>query len=70
MAYGVISPKNNKTYYLHSMTRNVHNKLIKFYFFAGTITEETSENKLPEGYEVVFNAKSVLPVLKKIKVEN
>lgn len=67
MPYGVQSKKSGKTYYLHSKEVNLRGgKKQRIYYFAGNPTEFALDN-LPEGYEVIENARTGLPMLKKSK---
>jgi hypothetical protein len=66
MAYSVKSKKSGKTYYLHSKMVNLaSNRKQRIYYFAGKVTKETSLDALPEGYKVVENSRTGLPMLKK-----
>ncbi len=65
MAYNVKSKKSGKTYYLHSKDVKLaggRNQLI--FYFAGDI-REGSIDELPEGYEVMENQRTGLPMLRK-----
>ncbi|PKN03842.1 hypothetical protein CVU75_00275 [Candidatus Dependentiae bacterium HGW-Dependentiae-1] len=67
MAFSVKSKKSSKMYYLH--TKEVElagGRKQKIYYFAG-IAGENSLNALPEGYEVIENEKTGLPMLRKKK---
>jgi YHS domain-containing protein len=67
MAYSVKSKKSGKTYYLHSKeVKLAGGRLQKIYYFAG---EEGAGalNALPAGYELMENAKTGLPMLRKSK---
>jgi hypothetical protein len=67
MAFSVISKKSGKKYYLH--TKEVEltgGRKQKIYYFAGEAGENALKD-LPEGYEVVENAKTGLPLLKRKK---
>ncbi|MBV9464352.1 MAG: hypothetical protein JO317_09005 [Verrucomicrobiae bacterium] len=65
MAFSVVSKKSGKTFYLHSRETNLPNgKVRKLFFFSGTQGEGALDN-LPEGYEVIENEKTGLPMLKK-----
>lgn len=66
MAYNVISKKSGKTYYLHSKeVELVGGRKQRIYFFAGDIRKDTALDALPEGYKVIENARTGLPMLKK-----
>lgn len=58
MAFQAISKKSGKTYFLHQSGR--------MFYFAGTPGPNALE-WLPEGYEVSENAKTGLPILRKVK---
>ncbi|MEX0671742.1 MAG: hypothetical protein WD068_00130 [Candidatus Babeliales bacterium] len=65
MAFSVKSKKSGKTYYLH--TKEVilkGDRKQRIYYFAGEAKKE-SIDALPEGYKVIENARTGLPMLKK-----
>lgn len=65
MAYSVQSKKSGETYYLHSkdvILRGGRQQTI--YYFARTEKEGVME-ELPEGYAVMENSRTGLPMLKK-----
>lgn len=67
MAYSVKSKKSGKTYYLH--TKEVEltgGRKQRIYYFAGE-AEKNALNELPAGYEVMENARTGLPMLRKKK---
>ncbi len=67
MAYSVKSKKSGKTYYLH--TKEVElagGRKQKIFYFAG-VAEKNALNELPAGYEVMENARTGLPMLRKKK---
>jgi len=69
MAYSVQSKKTGETYYLHSkdvILRGGRQQTI--YYFARTEKEGVME-ALPEGYEVMENSRTGLPMLKKANKE-
>jgi hypothetical protein len=67
MAYSVKSKKSGKTYYLHSKDVELAGgRKQRIYYFAGT-AEKNAMNELPAGYEVMENAKTGLPMLRKKK---
>lgn len=67
MAYSVKSKKSGKTYYLHSKeVKLAGGRLQKIYYFAGE-AGENALNALPAGYELMENAKTGLPMLRKSK---
>ncbi len=67
MPYSVKSQKSGKTYYLHSKAVELKSGLKQtIYYFSGN-PGEGSLDKLPEGYEVMENTRTGLPMLRKIK---
>ncbi len=67
MAYSVKSKKSGKTYYLHSKeVKLAGDRLQKIYYFAGE-AGAGALNALPAGYELMENAKTGLPMLRKSK---
>lgn len=67
MAYSVKSKKSGKTYYLHTKEVKLKGgRKQRIYFFAGEVGKE-SLNELPEGYEVMENKRTGLPMLRKKK---
>ena len=66
MAYSVVSKKSGKTYYLHSKeVELVGGRKQRIYYFAGDIRPGTALDALPDGYKVIENARTGLPMLKK-----
>ena len=62
--------RRQETYYLHEKRvelRNHHRQRI--FFFAKTIREGALDS-VPDGYEIVENAKTALPVLRRIKTHS
>jgi hypothetical protein len=67
MAYSVKSKKSGKMYYLHTKEVTLAGgRKQKIYYFAG-VAGENSLNELPEGYEVMENKRTGLPMLRKKK---
>lgn len=67
MAYSVVSKKSKKTYYLHSKeVKLAGGRLQKIFYFAGDVGKN-SLDALPAGYEVMENARTGLPMLRKKK---
>lgn len=67
MAYGVQSKKNGKTYFLHSKEVSLRGgKKQRIYYFAEH-ANEFAMDRIPDGYEVIENAKTGLPMLRKAK---
>jgi len=65
MAYSVVSKKSGKTYYLHSKEVTLKGgRKQRIYFFAGDV-KPGALDALPAGYEVMENARTGLPMLKK-----
>lgn len=65
MAYSVESKKSGKTYYLHSkVVKLAGNRKQRIYYFGGEAKENTLD-ALPEGYKVIENKRTGLPMLKK-----
>ena len=68
MAYGIVSKKSGKQYYLHSKEVELAgNRKQRIYYFAGEITKANAVDALPAGYEVMENKKTGLPMLRKKK---
>ena len=67
MAYSVKSKKSGKMYYLHSKeVKLAGGRKQRIYFFAGDIRPEALD-ALPDGYEVIENKRTGLPMLRKKK---
>ena len=66
-AYSVISPKNNKKYYLHckEVLLKSNRKQIIYYFCSDI--KGHAIGALPDGFEVTFNKATGLPVLRRKK---
>ncbi len=65
MPYGVLSKKSGKNYYLHSKEVSLKGgKKQRIFYFAEHPTEFVLEG-IPDGYEVIENAKTGLPMLRK-----
>jgi len=64
MTYSVQSKKNGTTYYLHHLTKPTKSGTRILYFFSKKEQEGTLD-ALPEGYSVVENASTGLPLLKR-----
>ena len=64
MAYSRVNARG-QTYYLHSREVALrNNRLQRIYFFAKTI-KDGALDAMPEGYEIVENQRTGLPVLRK-----
>jgi hypothetical protein len=67
MAFTVISKKSGKTYHLHGRKQKLKGgQEVTLYFFGGE-AKAGALDALPAGYEVIENAKTGLPMLKKKK---
>ncbi len=67
MAYGVKSKKSGKMYYLHTKeVKLAGDRKQRIYYFAGEQGKD-SLDALPAGYEVMENARTGLPMLRKKK---
>lgn len=65
MAYSVQSKKTGETYYLHSKDVTLRGgRQQTIYYFART-EKEGAMDELPEGYVVMENSRTGLPMLKK-----
>tara|TARA_Y100000588_G_scaffold392763_1_gene505835 strand:+ start:36 stop:236 length:201 start_codon:yes stop_codon:yes gene_type:complete len=65
MAYSVASKKSGKTYYLHSKDVTLNGgRQQTIYYFAGAAGDNALDD-LPAGYQVIENARTGLPMLKK-----
>jgi len=65
MAYSVKSKKSGKTYYLHSKeVKLAGGRKQRIYYFAGEV-KDGAVDALPEGYEVMENKRTGLPMLRK-----
>ena len=65
MAYSVKSKKSGKTYYLHSKdVKLAGGRIQTIYYFAGE-AKKNALDELPEGYEVMENKRTGLPMLRK-----
>lgn len=67
MAFSAKSKKSGKMYYLHSKDVVLTgNRKQRIYYFAGK-AEKNAIDALPAGYEVIENARTGLPMLRKKK---
>lgn len=65
MAFSVVSKKSGKTYYLHlKAQKRPSGGITNLYYFAGEKKEGTLD-ALPEGFKVIENERTGLPMLKK-----
>ena len=67
MAFSVVSTKSQKTYYLHSREVVLRGDRKQRIFFFGGEVKEGALDALPEGYEVMENPRTGLPMLRKKK---
>lgn len=65
MAFSVESKKSGKTYYLHSKEVTLRGGRKQNIFFFATDERDGSLDALPAGYEVMENARTGLPMLRK-----
>jgi hypothetical protein len=67
VAYSVESKKSGKTYYLHSkeVTLRGGRKQVIYYF--ATDVREGALDAVPSGYQVMENARTGLPMLRRAK---
>lgn len=67
MAFSVKSKKSGKMYHLHSKeVKLAGDRKQRIYYFAGE-ADANALDALPEGYEVIENARTGLPMLRKKK---
>jgi hypothetical protein len=67
MAYSVKSKKSGKEYFLHSKEVTLAGgRKQRIYYFAG-VAGEGALNAMPEGYELMENERTGLPMLRKKK---
>lgn len=67
MAYSVKSKKSGKMYHLHTKeVKLAGDRKQRIYYFAGAVGKEAID-ALPAGYEVMENARTGLPMLRKKK---
>ena len=65
MAYNVKSKKSGKIYYLHSKEVTLKGgRKQRIFYFASNVGQEAVD-QLPSGYEVIENARTGLPMLRK-----
>ena len=67
MAFQVISKKSGKTYHLHARKQKLKGGQEVSLFYFGGEAKECAIDALPAGYEVIENAKTGLPMLRKQK---
>jgi hypothetical protein len=65
MSFSVVSKKSGKTYYLHlKQQERKGGGITNLYYFGGE-KKEGAQKALPEGYLVIENERTGLPMLKK-----
>ncbi len=65
MAYSVKSKKSGKTYHLHTKeVKLAGDRKQRIYYFAGAAGDNAID-ELPDGYEVMENSRTGLPMLRK-----
>lgn len=67
MAYSVQSKKTGETYYLHSKDVTLRGGRQQTIYFFARAQKEGVMDELPEGYEVMENGRTGLPMLRKAK---
>lgn len=65
MAYSVQSQKTGETYYLHSREVTLRGGRLQRIFFFARQVKDGALDALPDGYMVMENARTGLPMLKK-----
>lgn len=65
MAYSVKSKKTGDTYYLHNRNVTLRGGRQQMIYFFAREEKEGVLDDLPAGYEVIENARTGLPMLKK-----
>lgn len=69
MAYSVTSKKTGEAYYLHSREVTLRGGKQQRIFFFARQEKEGALDELPEGYEVMENSRTGLPMLRKANKE-
>jgi hypothetical protein len=67
MAYSVESKKSGKTYYLHSKDVTLRGGRQQTIYYFATDVREGALDDVPEGYQVMENARTGLPMLRRSK---
>ncbi|MFA7309081.1 MAG: hypothetical protein WC045_03350 [Patescibacteria group bacterium] len=70
MSFTVVSKKSGKTYYLHGKDvelKGAKGRKQRIHWFSGKdkLNPENALDAMPEGYKVIENPKTGLPMLKK-----
>ncbi len=66
-AYSVKSKKSGDTYYLHSKDVTLRGGRKQTIYYFGKTEKEGTLDDLPDGYTVIENSRTGLPMLKKKK---
>lgn len=67
MAFSTVSKKSGKTYFLHSRKQKLKGgQEVTLYYFGGE-AKEGAMDAVPEGYEIMENERTGLPMLRKKK---
>ena len=65
MSFSTVSKKSGKTYFLHSRRQKLKGgQEVTLYYFGGE-AKEGAMDALPEGYEIMENERTGLPMLRK-----
>ena len=67
MAYSVESKKSGKTYYLHSKDVTLRGGRQQTIYYFATDVREGALDAVPSGYQVMENARTGLPMLRRAK---
>jgi len=67
MAYNVKSKKSGETYFLHSRAVTLRGGRKQTIYFFARSEKEGAMDELPDGYEVMENQRTGLPMLRKAK---
>lgn len=67
MAYSVQSKKTGETYFLHSKDVTLRGGRQQTIYYFGRVAKEGAMDDLPAGYEVMENARTGLPMLRKAR---
>lgn len=67
MAYSVESKKSGKTYYLHSKEVTLRGGRKQTIYYFATDVRDGALDSVPSGYQVMENARTGLPMLRKLK---
>jgi hypothetical protein len=67
MAYSVVSKKSGKTYYLHSKEVTLRGGRKQTIFYFATDVRDGALDAVPSGYQVMENARTGLPMLRRAK---